>query len=107
MWNVTTLSYIRVPEFAMRLHEHAVWLISTPLGDALRSTDDVEDVDDALVRLKSQEIIPKRNNRKTRFFLIIRLKKFHAILRPNTIKKILGHIIFDKIIYIYILILNI
>lgn len=33
-------------------HECAVWLISTPYGDALRMSDDVEEVDQALVRLK-------------------------------------------------------
>jgi hypothetical protein len=37
----------------MRHYEHAVWLISTPLGDALRFTSDVEEVDDNLVRLKT------------------------------------------------------
>jgi hypothetical protein len=37
----------------MRHHDHAIWLISTPLGDALRATGEVEDVNDALVRLKT------------------------------------------------------
>jgi hypothetical protein len=36
----------------MHHHEHAVWLISTPLGDALRMNEDVEEVDEAVVRLK-------------------------------------------------------
>lgn len=36
----------------MRRHEHAVWLIATPLGDALRMTDDIEEVSDTHVRLK-------------------------------------------------------
>jgi hypothetical protein len=37
----------------MRRHDHALWLISTPLGDALRSAGEVEEVGDDLVRLKT------------------------------------------------------
>lgn len=40
----------------MRRHDHAVWLVATPLGDALRSSDDFEDAitttSEILVRLK-------------------------------------------------------
>jgi hypothetical protein len=48
----------------MRRHDHAIWLISTPWGDALRSTGEVEDVSDTLVRLKTpfsgaKEVIPR------------------------------------------------
>jgi hypothetical protein len=34
-------------------HQHALWLISTPLGDVLRSPDDVVEVNATLVRLRT------------------------------------------------------
>jgi hypothetical protein len=34
-------------------HEHALWLIKTPLGDMLRSMEDVVEVNETLVRLKT------------------------------------------------------
>lgn len=49
----------------MHHYEHTVWLISTPLGNALRVDDDMEYVDDASVRLKhpcsalQSDVIPR------------------------------------------------
>jgi hypothetical protein len=42
----TAAAAIRVPKKIknMRRHEHAVWLIATPLGDALRANDDIDEV---------------------------------------------------------------
>ena len=36
----------------MRKHEHGIWLIPTPLGDALRTADDIDEVNETHVRLK-------------------------------------------------------
>lgn len=49
-WHVAI--YIRAQVQPMRHYECPVWLISTPLGDVLRTTDEVEDVDTAQVRLR-------------------------------------------------------